>query len=74
MASNSRRKWFSIKQASEFLGLDRTTVKRLVDTGQLRSIVLPGDAGKWRRIPKQDLETMQRGMERELDHPEGKWR
>ena len=61
------RKWFTIGQPAEFLGLDKSTVKHLVDTGQLRATVIPGSVRQWRRIPKQDLLQLQRGMERGLE-------
>jgi excisionase family DNA binding protein len=59
-------KWYSVRQAARFVGLQPSTIKRLVDSGQLRHAVIPGDIKKWRRIPVEDLLALQRAMEREL--------
>lgn len=61
---SSRLKWLSVGAAAKFVGLETTTIKRLVKDGRLRAVVIPGDAGKWRRIPREDLLTLQREMER----------
>jgi excisionase family DNA binding protein len=59
-------KWFSVGQASKFVGLQPSTIKRLIKTGQLRSCSIPGDIKQWRRIPREDLLMLQREMERNL--------
>ena len=58
-------KYFSTTQAAIFLGLDTSTVKRMIDRGALKSVVIPGDC-RWRRIPLLDLQALRGAMEREL--------
>ncbi len=44
----------SLTQASNMLGVSRTTIYELLDAGQLRSVKL-GDRGRTRRIPVVDI-------------------
>lgn len=55
--------FLSVAQAAVLAGLDRETVKRLVDAGVLRAITLPGDT-RWRRIPRMDVIAYRRECER----------
>ena len=61
------RRWFSVGEAAEFLGLSTGVIKRLLTTRQLRSTTIPGDAGRRRRIPRQDLIQLRQGLERGLE-------
>ena len=58
-------RYFSTMQAAIFLGLDKTTVKRLIDRGALASVVIPGDC-RWRRVHLTELQALKAAMEREL--------
>lgn len=55
--------FLSIAQASLLAGLDRTTVKRMVDRGTLQSFTLPGDV-RWRRIPRRAVLALRRELDR----------
>lgn len=59
--------FLSISQAALLAGLERVTIKRLVDEGRLRAVVIPGDAGRWRRIPRTDVLALRREMEKQLE-------
>lgn len=60
----THRRWYSIQQAADYLGLDRVTVRRLVQKKTLRAISIPGET--WRRIPLADLQSLKASMDREL--------
>ncbi len=59
-----RLKWFSLSQAAEYLGWDRESVRDMVKKKRLRTVRFPGQT--WARIPKIDLDGMDRLLEREL--------
>jgi len=52
----SERVWFNISQAAEFLGLGKSTVRRLIDAGDLRAFRHHGRGERpfW-RIHRDDL-------------------
>ena len=55
-----------IAQAALVSGLDRETIRRLVDSGRLPSTRIPGDPGSWRRIPRAELLAVVQQMEAAL--------
>ncbi|MBU0568498.1 helix-turn-helix domain-containing protein [bacterium] len=51
-------KWLTVSQAAEFLGISKTTVRRLSDTGDLKSYRI--GTGRHRRFKKKDvIETLE---------------
>jgi len=55
-----------ISQAARLAGLERGTIKRLVENGRLRAVIIPGDAGRWRRVSRADVLALRREMEEQL--------
>ena len=58
--------FLSLSQASIVSGLSRATIKRLVEEGRLRAVVIPGDSGRWRRMARSDVLALRREMEEGL--------
>jgi excisionase family DNA binding protein len=47
---DSDEKWLSVKEVSALLGWSVDTIRRLVDRGYLKAIVLPCKSGRRKRI------------------------
>lgn len=58
--------FLSIAQAALLAGMDRATIKRLVDNGRLPSCKIPGDSKPWRRVARSDVLALRREMEEQL--------
>jgi len=57
--------FLTISQAALLAGLERRTIKRLVEDGRLRSVIIPGGSGRWRRVARSDVLALRREMERQ---------
>lgn len=47
---DSSEKWYSVKEVSGRLGWSVDTIRRLIDRGYMKALVLPQQSGKRKRV------------------------